>query len=379
MKPAGVTPDPTRLTVMMLGLLLLIALTLLVNHPSVRFERVVQGLVSLDGEHAPAKLPAVGGLKWEHRAEGILLRIENKPGGQLRWEQPRPDGLDKLRLVGRISVSGEAPEARPWQRAQLFVVQPDENRQKRLFVARWTETVTDEVFDRLVAIPDPSRPLWIELSLTPLSGQVVLHRLTVDGLATRPGIDESRLLLLTLWVGLILAILWHLARPMAPRVRDGLWVVLAFLFVGILSPPELLREIKDLLAILKPPGPSTGPELDVHVLGHFGLFGALGALLFWGRADLDSLKLLVLLVALAGVTELMQVLVDGRHADWRDVGVDLAGAFVGALSVEGLRRLGRSRVAMDPSSVKPTMPASKSRRAVVESASAPLLRQKQPE
>jgi VanZ family protein len=371
--------DLSRHMLTMLGLLLLIALTLLVDHPSVRFERVVQGLVSLDGEGAPAELPVVGGLKWEHEPEGILLRIEGKPEGQLRWERPPPDGLDKLRLVGRISVNEEAPEARPWQRTQLFIVQPGEDRRQRLFVARWAETVTDGVFDRLVEIPDPSRPIWIELSLTPLSGQVVLHRLTVDGLATRPGIDESRLLLLTLWVGLILATLWHLARPMAPRVRHALWFVLALLFIGILSPPELLREIKDLLAILKPPGPSTGPGLDVHMLGHFGLFGALSALLFWGRADLDSLKLLVLLAALAGVTELMQVLVDGRHADWHDVGFDLAGAVVGALSVAGLRRVGRFRVAMDPSPVKPPTPASKSRRAVVEPASAPLLRQKQPE
>jgi VanZ family protein len=347
---------------MVLGLLLLIALTLLIDDPSVRFERVVQGLVSLNGEDLPAELPVVGGLKWERGPEGILLRIEGKPGGQLRWERPPPDGLDKLRLVGRISVSGAAPEARPWQRAQLFIVQPDENRRRRLFVARWTETVTDEVFDRLVEIPDPTRPLWIELSLTPLSGQVMLHRLTVDGLATRPGIDESRLLVLTLWIALILATLWHIARPMAPRVRHALWFVLALLFIGILSPPELLRGIKDLWAILKPPGPSTGPGLDVHMLGHFGLFAALGALLFWGRTDLDSRKLLVLLAALAGVTELMQLLVDGRQADWHDVVVDLAGVGVGALSIAGLRRAGRFRVAMDPSPDKPTPTESRSRK-----------------
>ena len=345
----GAKPPGARPIVTALGLLILVALTLAVSDTALRFERVAPGLLTLaDGD--PAELPGGGALLRKPLAEGLALQAQGRQRAGLRWERPAPQHLDKLRLAGSVTVNGGSPEARPWQRAQLHVVQPDLEHPTRRLVARWPAEATKERFDRLLTIPDPTRPLWIELTLTPLSGQVLLHRLEVDGLTTRPGIDALRWTLLAVWVAAALGTLGALARPMTPPLRFGVWTVLTVMLVGLLSPPELLQGIKDIVAILLPQGPPRGATPDAHVLGHFALFGALAILLFWGRTDLGWLRLAGLLAVLAGATELMQLLVDGRQADWHDVAVDLAGVGLAALLVALGRQVDWPRAGTHPMS-----------------------------
>lgn len=334
-------PPGSRRIGVALGLLVLAGLTLLVSDPSVRFERIVPGLAAL-ADSEPAGLPTEGAIAWRRVSEGLAAEARDAGGGRLRWARPAPLQFDKLRLTGSVSLGGAAPDIRPRQRAQLDLVQPGRERTLRRTLTRWPAAATRETLDRLVDVPDPSRPLWIELALTPRSGQILLHRLDVDGLATRPGVEGLRWALLCGWLAVLIATLRVLARPMAPPLSRALWVALTLMMVGLLSPPDLLREAKDLVAILLPQGPPGGARPDTHALAHFALFAALAIPLFWGRRDLGWLRLTALLAALAGATELMQLLVDGRQADWHDVAVDLAGVGAAATLVWVARRTGWS-------------------------------------
>ncbi len=326
------------------ALLAMVGFTLVVSAPSVRFQMAAPDLVSLpSGAPAPTdpSLPARGHLIYQPVAEGLLLRVDGKRGGRLRWEHPASAQYDRLRITGAVTVTGIAPEIRPGQQARLLVIQPGEHRTISRLVEQWPTAVTDGRFDRIIKVPDPTLPLWITLAITSRSGQMVLHRLMVDGLAPRASVQGARWALLTVWIGLILGVLQHLARPMAQPLRVSLWATLASLLVGILAPPELLGAIKEFVAALLPFTPSITDGPDLNVYGHFTLFAALATLLLHGRPDLGWVKLVGLLAALAMVTELMQLLTDGRTADWIDTAVDLAGVGSAVLVVGFVKRVCR--------------------------------------
>jgi hypothetical protein len=340
-RPAKASTDRVRLLSRIAAVLALVALTLLLNNPALRFERVAPGFVNLpDGVSVPADLPARGRLAWEPVPGGFRLRAEDNRWAFVRWEQPSPHGLDKVRVIGEVSISNVSPEVGAGKDARLVVVQPDDNAPYRQAVARWSAPVIAQSFDRIMTIPDQTLPLWVELVLTPVSGEILLHRLTVDGLATRAGVEALRWLLLAVWIGLVLATLWRLAHPMSPPLRSRFWIVLALLLAGIVAPPDLLSEVRDLFLALLFSDPSIDTSFDLNAVGHFALFGALAVIVFHGRADLGWMHLAGILIAFAGVTELMQLLVDGRHADWQDIAVDLAGIGAAALAVTLARRVG---------------------------------------
>lgn len=165
-------------------------------------------------------------------------------------------------------------------------------------------------------------------------------------LAGDPWLIGLRWTLLGIWVALVLGTGWSLTRPVGAILRWLMRLVLLVLMTGLLLPPDLLRGLLELLAAILPMDSASGTGPDIQVFGHFGLFAALSVLLFATRADLGWLRLIVLLAALACVSELMQLFVEGRTTDLWDVLVDLAGVGVGALLVAGgallRRRLGAS-------------------------------------
>lgn len=317
----------------MLVMLALVVFTVLANTSAVRFDRVAPALITIEAEHAPIDvLPTPIRLLLEPEPDGLRLSQSDDRWGRIRWEPQLTSDVDRLQVSGRVSVEDAGANQAIRHQARLVLVQPTDNRPLRRLIAGWPESVAQHQFDRIIRIMDPERPLWIDLILTPSSGTLVLHRLTVDGLATRLWVEAARWILLACWIGSILAILWHLSRPMPRPLQLSLWLVASALFIGLLASPEQLATLKDLLAALLPTDTEAAASLDVNLLGHFALFAALALVLFLGRADLGWLRLALVLAAMASATELMQLLVDGRQADPFDVLVDLVGAATGMLA-----------------------------------------------
>jgi hypothetical protein len=86
---------------------------------------------------------------------------------------------------------------------------------------------------------------------------------------------------------------------------------------------------------LVPPGlrPETGAPSGVE---HFGVFVLTGAALCLGYPKVGS-RLSMTLVAFAGVVELLQLLVPGRHARFGDFVVDSIAAIIGVVLARVLR------------------------------------------
>ncbi|MEE4377486.1 MAG: VanZ family protein [Candidatus Competibacteraceae bacterium] len=315
-------------------------LSLLINQPEIRFERIAPALIDFpDGNSA---IQQRGKLKLEQGAQGLALHIPQSGRGALRWSLSAPRTFDSLRLTGIISVGPVLPQARPGQQARLVLKQPLAEKPHNRLAIRWPGTEHRQHFDRVVNIRAPALPLYIDLALTTLSGRVVLHSLVVDGLTRRVWVESVRGLLLSTWIGLVLWTGWRLMRPVASLPRFLTWTVLGLTLIGILMPPAIRQVLENWLNLLFPLGKEFDSGLDVDTLGHFSLFATIAMLLFWTRADLGWLRLLCLLTALALATELMQLFIDGRQPDQYDVLIDLAGISAGLLLMGAVGQLKES-------------------------------------
>ena len=102
------------------------------------------------------------------------------------------------------------------------------------------------------------------------------------------------------------------------------------LFVGTLMPGSLKSEIEGHM----------GSALPWSAMAHFVLFAAMAALPVYGRWWGGFAGALLLALALAASTELLQLWVPGRHPLLRDGLIDLAGALVGCALQVRMRNLG---------------------------------------
>jgi hypothetical protein len=302
----------------------------LVDQPHVRFSFVAPDLVNLSEEATePPDLPTRGALIWTREADGLHLRVQEGRTGRVRWDRATAGTIDRLRVQGSISVAGVMDETGRTKPPTLFMVQPGGEPTDYRMIARWHQPVDRDRLDRILALPDPSQPLRLVLSLPSSAQSLVVHRLEIDGLADRPWIEILRWCLLAGWLILILTVGERLTRPMDAASRTRLWSALAVLVAGLLAPPEMIATIRTLIAEIIGPWSLDSDGVEPNVLGHFVLFGLLAMVAFQGRADLGLLRMGGLLIGLAVATELMQRLVDGRQAEWQDLLVDVAGIGVG--------------------------------------------------
>jgi hypothetical protein len=102
------------------------------------------------------------------------------------------------------------------------------------------------------------------------------------------------------------------------------------LFVGTLMPGSLKSEIEGHM----------GSALPWSAMAHFVLFAAMAALPVYGRWWGGFAGALLLALALAASTELLQLWVPGRHPLLRDGLIDLAGALAGCALQVRMRNLG---------------------------------------
>jgi hypothetical protein len=104
------------------------------------------------------------------------------------------------------------------------------------------------------------------------------------------------------------------------------------LYVGTLMPGALKSEIEGHM----------GSALPWSAMAHFVLFAAIAALPVYGRVWGGFAGALLLALALAASTELLQLWIPGRHPLLRDGLIDLAGALLGCalqVRVRSLRLL----------------------------------------
>lgn len=155
---------------------------------------------------------------------------------------------------------------------------------------------------------------------------------------------------MALWVwgvgGSVLAIYavgWWLSAPM---VWIGRWLfrmALLALLVGLTLPADLIGQLVEWLGQFIPGLGEISDEPGASFGLHFLLFLAVASVLLVFRLDLPVWGLLLALVALATVTEGLQLAIPDRFGDWADVGTNLLGVGLGWVVRAGVDKLGEPR------------------------------------
>jgi len=124
----------------------------------------------------------------------------------------------------------------------------------------------------------------------------------------------------------------------------GRWVfrlALLALLLGLTLPAVWINEIVVFLSQFYPGLGEISDEPGASFGMHFLLFLAVATTLLVFRMDLPFASLLAALIALAFLTEGLQAPIADRFADWADVGTNLLGVGLGAMSRVLLARLVR--------------------------------------
>ena len=154
---------------------------------------------------------------------------------------------------------------------------------------------------------------------------------------------------LAAWIAVSVGGVWYLLRAAPLRYRLVVWVVLILLLLGMVLPPEWLQTVQQWVSqrLGRVPGMDMGSTAPM--LAHVGLYAAFAGSLLWARGERHPAWVLLALAGFAVATELMQLLVEGRHADPGDVALNLSGVAAGALIAWAMarfqRRVGPTQVA----------------------------------
>lgn len=149
------------------------------------------------------------------------------------------------------------------------------------------------------------------------------------------------------WVSLsvlcIYALGWWVSSAMVWWGRWAFRLALLALLLGLTLPADIINLIIAFLSQFIPGLGEISDEPGASFGMHFLLFLAVATALFVFRLDLAIPMLLGSLVALALVTEGLQIPIPDRYGDWADVGTNLVGVGMGLLArwlIESLRRQG---------------------------------------
>ena len=136
-------------------------------------------------------------------------------------------------------------------------------------------------------------------------------------------------------VAVIYGLGWTLSGPMVFWGRWAFRGALLALLLGLTLPADVIAIIIEFLSRLIPNLGEISDEPGASFGMHFLLFLAVSTLLLTLRLDLDLFPVLIGLVALAFLTEGLQLLIPSRFADWADVGTNAIGVALG-LGARGL-------------------------------------------
>jgi VanZ family protein len=297
---------------------------------------------------------------WERNGRGtaqvtdgdvLLLRVDEASAGvAVRQSLPDPGRYRLLRLSGELKTRDIRPGPQFWHKGRLALVSLD-GRQRMLpvphLVADLTGTQSWQTYQAVFQIPAAAQSVRAVVQLIGATGTLAVKNLSLHEVREKADFAPYRHLGMILWV---LALLW-LGLPWFSRLRPD-WPHLATcltglgIAVGTLLPLNFKMQLelatgRTLARLLPWWGPAIDQTLKAQMvfskLGHIVLFALLAMTVRWAYPHQHRLRVGLILLLPAAISEVLQFFVAGRVPAVTDFCLDGAGVLLGLGLLELLR------------------------------------------
>ncbi|MEY4979219.1 MAG: hypothetical protein RLZZ352_1489 [Pseudomonadota bacterium] len=326
-------------------LLLVVVLTLLLTQHDVRFETLSHFKPATTDAHMRLQSKP----QYTVQLSGALLleSADQKAHRGLIWTYPVPPEAQAVRVQGRVEIRHVTQGEKHWERASVALRQIDAQKKPRERSVFGETGTRSETLDEVQQLNPDTTSVQLLVRLLRASGSMRVQDLSLSFVAERPSVQWAIKGLWLVWTWALASLVWAWLRG----ARQPWSLVTGAVLV--LSAVTLPGAWRDALAqwlitgLGLPASQVLSPQVDVYV--HSLMFWLLAVLLGLNRPDWPLWRCAGELVALAACTEVVQLLVPGRSAEWFDWGVDTACLTLGLLMVAVWRyRAGRSGAARSP-------------------------------
>jgi hypothetical protein len=259
-----------------------------------------------------------------------------------------------VRLSGEIRGDGVVPGNQPWDLARVVFVAYDKSGRPQYqyphVLVNLQGTHDWEYKENVFSInPDTTRA-EVQVQLLHAPGVFLVRNLSARPVAMRASFYKLRTLVTVIWLGALLWVIYPLARKSLLSRRHAMVAAMVVLIaIGTLMPEQMKEDIGAALSshtsIVHQASTVAGdmaqfklqpllPGLDIYKAGHFFLFACLAAVALALPASLSAtLRLTGILLLYALVTEVLQLLIQGRNSQLGDVIIDGAGIAAGYMLI----------------------------------------------
>lgn len=298
--------------------------------------------------------------KWEHSTHGVSIQA---PGnGVARIDSDNNRDIVDLRQVVHVArhysllkLSCEVktlnlPQGQgSWNTARILLVLHDQNAAPMyhlphaLTILHGTHDWERHVGVFPVTPNAVKAQIFFQLAQT--TGTIWVKNPSLQPVAEALSFQKYRNGATLLWIVVGLWIAVPLIKSAFLNIHHAAIVALALIIIlGVLMPESLKEEIGSSMfpSLVEPSAitHSTGifkftpllPALDIYKVGHFVMFAILAVVTFSRRLfQISPIQISIYLLLFALVTEILQLLVDGRSAQLGDVLIDGAGIAAGVM------------------------------------------------
>ena len=302
------------------------------------FATIADGTAPVRNGHGPPRGWEVEGDRARISVRDRVLHLRNDDpdrGVGIRQVWRLPDGDTRAFRVSATLASDNIRGTRRGFRVGEVTLTADRDIERRYFLnhhrlAGLRGTRPDGLYRTLFEFPRAAREVELAIRLRHATGELRVSDLRITALRERPAFATLRAALQAAWVVLLSIGCWLFWRGVDHR---GSAYLLAFASAGgtaLLLMPQGMRDAAvSVLSGLLPQALVIGDRLPS--LGHFTVFAVAGALVRLSRRSDRWLGQLMLLIALAGLLELLQYLSELRAPTLDDWLVNAVGALAGWL------------------------------------------------
>ncbi len=238
-------------------------------------------------------------------------------------------GVKFLRLSGKAETEAITKGPEGWERGRLVAVFNDENGNKiatNVVALPWGDSDW-KYYERVFELKPGTKTIRVGASIAQVTGVIRVQDISLKPVIIKAEAAYFKMAGLIIWVIMIVWLMWGYLKYLAQQHVATLLFV-GLLIVGMAMPGG----IRDWLASQLPDVSyklSHSFIINIDVVSHFLLFLGVAFLLVKTFTEKYLWVIVIDLILLGIATELLQVFIDGRYAEFVDLVVNYSGIAIG--------------------------------------------------